>query len=140
MTEENRVGRVAETMPRFLATVRHWQQATGVPVAATALVGFSQGAIMSLAATQQAGMVAACVIGLSGRFASRPTLVHGDQAIYLVHGTADAVMAPAQSAAAAEALAALGANVHLDLVPGLGHGISAEVERLVVRRLGERFP
>ena len=50
VTEENRPERVQATLGRFLDTVRAWQERTGVSAAATTLVGFSQGAILSLEA------------------------------------------------------------------------------------------
>ena len=35
-------------MPTFIEIVRYWQEKSGVSPLATALIGFSQGAIMSL--------------------------------------------------------------------------------------------
>lgn len=48
MTEENRQARIDAAMPAFIDTVRYWQQQSGVGADATALIGFSQGSIMSL--------------------------------------------------------------------------------------------
>jgi phospholipase/carboxylesterase len=82
VTEANRPARVAETMQRFVQTVRDWQQASGVDSARTILIGFSQGAIMVLESTQQSGPLAGRVFALAGRFAQPPqvapmsTLVH----------------------------------------------------------------
>ncbi|WP_216370080.1 hypothetical protein [Ramlibacter montanisoli] len=70
VTEENRPQRVAATLPRFLATVQHWQQRTGVAASATTLVGFSQGAILSLSAAHASQPPAARVVSLSGRYPS----------------------------------------------------------------------
>ncbi|HEX7889574.1 MAG TPA: alpha/beta hydrolase-fold protein, partial [Ramlibacter sp.] len=72
VTEENRPDRVRATLPRFLETVRGWQEHTGVPAAGTTLLGFSQGAIMSLAAAMEAPPPAARVVSLSGRFDELP--------------------------------------------------------------------
>ncbi|MDO8933247.1 MAG: phospholipase, partial [Rhodocyclaceae bacterium] len=47
VTEENRVERVDAVLPAFEFAVRHWQERSGVGTAGTALVGFSQGAIMA---------------------------------------------------------------------------------------------
>ncbi len=52
-TEENRAARIADVMPQFVAVVRHWQRLSGVGYAGTALVGFSQGAIMALEALKR---------------------------------------------------------------------------------------
>ena len=46
VTEENRQARIDAIMPTFIETVRYWQQQSGVGADATALIGFSQGAIM----------------------------------------------------------------------------------------------
>ena len=54
VTEANRPARIAGAMPRFVATIRAWQDATGIGPEATTLIGFSQGAIMSLESTQEA--------------------------------------------------------------------------------------
>ena len=51
ITEANRIGRVEQAMPAFAAEIREWQQLTDVTPTVTALVGFSQGAIMSLEAS-----------------------------------------------------------------------------------------
>ena len=48
VTEENRQARIDAIMPTFIETVRYWQEKSGVGTDATALIGFSQGAIMSL--------------------------------------------------------------------------------------------
>lgn len=53
VTEENRAARIADVMPQFVAVVRHWQRLSGVGYAGTALVGFSQGAIMALEALKR---------------------------------------------------------------------------------------
>ena len=51
--EANRPARVEAAMPHFVATVRRWQAKAGIDAARTALLGFSQGAIMSLAASNR---------------------------------------------------------------------------------------
>lgn len=50
--EDNRKARIADAMPSFVATVRYWQQQSGVDADGTSLIGFSQGAIMALESTQ----------------------------------------------------------------------------------------
>jgi len=48
ISEENRQQRVDAVMPQFIEVVRYWQQKSGISPLATALIGFSQGAIMAL--------------------------------------------------------------------------------------------
>jgi phospholipase/carboxylesterase len=118
---------VALALPSFLATVEHWQQRLGVPRERTTLVGFSQGAILSLAATQVAQPPAARVVSLSGRFPALPTQPATGVRIHFLHGAADPVVPAVHAQQAAQALQALGGDVTFDLFPGLAHGISRGV-------------
>ena len=124
VTETNRPQRVAHTLPRFVQTVQHWQRTTGVNAAHTALLGFSQGAIMALESTQQTEPLAGQVVAIAGRFA-RPPQHTPTASVHLVHGEADAVMPLRCATDALAQLQALGAQVTLDRIPGLGHGIDA---------------
>lgn len=135
VTEANRPARVADTLPRFIDTVRHWQHQCGVAAPATTLIGFSQGAIMALESTQQAPALAGAVVSIAGRFAQTPTTAPAGTRIHLMHGDADAVM-PVQLAHQAHAsLAERHVPVTLDLFPGLGHGVDQRVLEAIVRRL-----
>lgn len=129
--EANRIERIAAVMPRFVQTVKDWQARTGLDASATALAGFSQGAIMALESTQQAPPIAARVFAMAGRFAQPPRLAPDGTALHFIHGEQDPVIAPAFSVAAAECLRALGAAPRVDLLPGLGHGIDGRVLALL---------
>ncbi|ODV04291.1 MAG: phospholipase, partial [Rubrivivax sp. SCN 70-15] len=72
ITEADRPARVAAAMPGFVQTVQRWQDQAGVSTAQTTLIGFSQGAIMSLESTQLDAPPASRVVALSGRFAQPP--------------------------------------------------------------------
>jgi phospholipase/carboxylesterase len=135
VTEANRPQRVAATLDRFVQAVRHWQQRTGVAAEVTTLVGFSQGAIMALAAAESAPPPAARVVSLSGRFSELPQRAPAGVRLHFVHGDADPVIPSSHAQQAARALQALGAAVTMDLVPDLGHGISRTAEDLLVQRL-----
>jgi phospholipase/carboxylesterase len=135
VTEQDRPQRVAATLARFLATVQGWQQRTGVGAEATTLVGFSQGAIMALESTTTPQPPAARVVSLSGRYAQLPTAAPAGVRIHFLHGDADPVIPAAFAQQAARQLQSLGADATLDVVPGLGHGVSATTEDLLVQRL-----
>lgn len=135
VTEENRPARVAATLDRFMHVVQGWQQRTGVAREATTLVGFSQGAIMALAAAQASQPPAGRVVSLSGRYAQLPQAAPQDVRLHFIHGTADTVIAVTHAQQAARQMQALGADATLDLVPGLPHGINAAAEDLLVQRL-----
>jgi phospholipase/carboxylesterase len=125
--EANRIDRVAVVMPRFVQTVRDWQARTGLGASATALAGFSQGAIMALASTQQAPRLASCVVAMAGRFPQPPEVSPRDTSVHFIHGDQDPVIAPDFSTAAAQRLRALGARVSIERLPGLGHAIDPRV-------------
>ncbi len=135
ITEANRPARVSAAMPAFLRTVASWQQETGIAPQATTLIGFSQGAIMALEATQQAVSPAARVIAIAGRFAPVPRVAPAHTLVHLLHGEQDPVMPIALSVDAQARLQALGAVSTLDRIPGLAHGIDARVVDCIDRRL-----
>jgi phospholipase/carboxylesterase len=137
VTEHNRPQRVAATLPRFVETVRRWQQRTGVDTVSTTLIGFSQGAIMALAAAQEPQPPVGRVVSLSGRFSEPPTSAPQDVRMHFIHGEVDPVIPVAHTQQATRQLQALGAQVTLDVLPGLGHGVSRAAEDLLVRRLRE---
>ena len=138
VAEANRPARVAAAMPRFVQTVRHWQHETGLGADATTLIGFSQGAIMSLEATQLPATIAGRLIAIAGRFASPPRLAPTRTALHLMHGEIDRVVPHAMSVEALACLQALGAQATLDSFAGLGHGIDQRVLERVVERMQDR--
>ena len=135
VTEENRPARVAEVMPVFVDTVHALQQRFGVSPEASVLVGFSQGAIMSLEAARAGHALAGRIVSIGGRFAQLPQHAPDDTTIHFVHGKSDAVVLHSYAAAAAERLNQLGAKVTLDLEPFAGHEITQEMARAMVERL-----
>lgn len=142
ITEADRPTRIAAAMPAFIATVRHWQQQAGVAPAATALIGFSQGAIMVLEAShqQQEPPLAGRMVAIAGRYASEAKAPPESTTLHLIHGKADSVVPYAHCVLAAEGLAAQGVDLTADIVPFLGHGIDDEVLRLVLERLRGHVP
>lgn len=135
VTEDNRPERIAQAMPLFLQTVRHWQDVMGIGAKRTVLVGFSQGAIMALEASQTPASEAAKVIAIAGRFAQPVRQAPPGMQFHLIHGERDGVILPQWSVQAQHQLGALGGNVTLDLLPGLGHGIDDHALQQVIRYL-----
>jgi phospholipase/carboxylesterase len=127
ITEDNRAGRIADAMPGFTDTVTTWQRTAGADVERTTLVGFSQGAIMSLEATQLPRNIAGRVLAMAGRLAKPPQRAAEGMRIHLLHGQADGVVPAQCSVDACAQLQALQADVSLDLVDGLGHGIDVRM-------------
>ena len=120
ITEENRPGRIDAALPAFVATIEALQHAHGVGPESTVLAGFSQGAIMALAACKDR-FLARHVVAIAGRFAPLPDAWERRTAVSLVHGRMDRTMPVQHSERAFESLAALGADVRLDVVPRAVH-------------------
>lgn len=122
--EDNRPGRIRAALPDFVATIRALQRSHGAGPEDTVLAGFSQGAIMALAASAETWL-ARHVIAIAGRFAPLPRQWDARTAVSLVHGRMDGVMPAERSREAAARLAQLGASVRLELVPRAVHMLSA---------------
>ncbi len=90
------------------------------------LVGFSQGCMVSLHTAPRRAAQLAGVVGMSGALITADTLeaeARSRPPIILVHGDADMVVDPVETAEAGRAFAALGFDVEAHILPGLGHGI-----------------
>lgn len=124
VTEDNRQARIDAAMPAFIEQVNYWQQQSGVRPAATALIGFSQGAMMVLESIKAAPALASRLIAFNGRFASLPQSVPGTVTLHLIHGDEDRTVEAAHAVAAHERLLALGGDATLNLIDGLGHAIN----------------
>ncbi|WP_113627299.1 esterase [Pectobacterium peruviense] len=127
VTEENRLSRIEANLPRFVDTVRHWQEQSGISAEQTVLVGFSQGSIMSLEALKSESSLAGHIIAFSGRFAVLPEKAFADVAVHLIHGEADGVIVVGHAHAAAHRFQELGTSFTLDIAPGVGHGIDEQM-------------
>lgn len=135
ITEESRQGRIDDVMAQFVATVRQWQQQSGLNAQQTTLVGFSQGTIMSLEAVKAQPQLAGRVIGFSGRFATLPQQPIADVVIHLIHGEQDGVIRVEHAKAAVSSLTALGDQVTLDLDANTGHGINQPMLERAIAQL-----
>lgn len=91
-----------------------------------ALVGFSQGTMLSLHVAPRRKQQLAAVVGFSGALMGAGTLADEIQSrppMLLVHGEQDPVVAPQATTGAAAALTALGVPVETLLRPNLQHSI-----------------
>jgi phospholipase/carboxylesterase len=98
----------------------------GLPANAYALMGFSQGAVMSLFTGLRHPIGPAAILAFSGALVA-PDKLESELAsrppVLLVHGEADDVVPVDRSRAAETALRAAGVPVEAHYVPRLGHGI-----------------
>ena len=140
ITQENRLDRVTQAMPAFSHCIAHWQKHAQVDAACTALIGFSQGAIMALASTQSPPMQAARVVAVAGRFPVAPEAIPFDSTVHFIHGKQDAIVPYGYTVEAAERLVAMGCDITADVIPFAGHEINAEMQALVLQRLQNHLP
>jgi phospholipase/carboxylesterase len=123
ITEENRSGRIRAALPAFVAAVEALQRTHGVGPDETVLAGFSQGAIMALAACEDR-FLARHVIAIAGRCAPLPEQWDRRTRVCLVHGRHDGTVPVQYSERAFERLTLLGADVRLDVVPRAVHRLA----------------
>jgi phospholipase/carboxylesterase len=101
----------------------------GLNESALALVGFSQGSVMSLFVGPRRAKAVAGIVGYSGRLVA-PELLPGElrsrPRILLAHGTEDPLVPYAALAEAEAGLKAAGVAVESMSCPGVGHSIDEE--------------
>lgn len=107
-----------------------------------ALVGFSQGTMMSIYAGLRRQNPVAGILGYSGIFLHSPELldeVKSKPPVCLVHGTYDQIVPFAAMEDAKEKLASLGVPVDAHMRPGLGHGIDPEGLQIGIKFLAKNL-
>ncbi len=140
LSEENRQARIDAVMPHFSALVRYWQEKSSVMPAATALIGFSQGATMVLESLKAEPGLASRLIAFNGRFGELPERVSVTTTVHLIHGGEDRVIEPLHAVKAHEALLAGGGDATLDIVEDLGHAIDNRSMQLALDHLRYTVP
>ncbi|MGR3783239.1 MAG: alpha/beta hydrolase [Albimonas sp.] len=102
---------------------------TGLPAGKLALIGFSQGTMMSLHIAPRRREQLACVVGFSGMLLAPETLpgeIVTRPPVLLVHGEADPVVPFENLELAARGLAEAGIEVRILPCPNVQHSISPE--------------
>lgn len=126
VTPVNRAARVDAALPPLLDWIETRRIEAGVAAGDVALLGFSQGAIMSLAAAAR-GAALGAVVAFAGRLVD-PVLAATEASprLLLLHGSDDRVIPAVEGRDAANRLSAAGFRGEFRLQPGHGHGISPE--------------
>ncbi|WP_370208084.1 alpha/beta hydrolase, partial [Pararhodobacter marinus] len=118
-------------------------EAEGLSSDALALVGFSQGTMMSLHIAPRRGQPIAALVGFSGRMLQPETLeaeAVSKPPVLLIHGDADP-MVPVQSLPeAADALVKAGFETYAHVCKGVGHSIDNEGLSLALGFLKDKLP
>ena len=133
------VARSAEDLNAFLDARL---AAEGLGPEALALVGFSQGAMMSLHVAPRRAPAVAAVVAISGPLL--PPKLWGEvkprPPVMLIHGDRDPVVPFAEMDRAAEALAAAGFDVYVHIMEGTPHGIAPDGLSVTMQFLKEQLP
>ncbi len=132
--------RVAASLPPLLAWVRAQQQRLGVGPAATALGGFSQGAILALAAVLEEDGLAGRVLSFGGRYVAPPARAPQHTTVHLFHGGADSVIPADGSRQSLQWLAELQGDATLDIAEGVGHELHPALISCALERLKSHIP
>jgi len=106
-----------------------------------ALVGFSQGTMMSLYVGLRRNPAPAAIVGYSGLLTGGETLPHFEKAppVLLLHGDMDQVIPPQALFMSANALGAAGVPVQWHMSKGLAHGIDGTGLALAGQLLADAF-
>jgi phospholipase/carboxylesterase len=132
--------RVAAALEVLEPWVRAQQRRLGVAPAATALGGFSQGAILALElATRQDG-IAGRVLAFGGRYMAPPPVAPRHATIHLFHGSADKVIPDNGSREALDHLSALQGDATIDIAEGIGHELHPVLIDCALHRLKTHIP
>jgi phospholipase/carboxylesterase len=127
--DENRMVEVRKTAVIVGGYIDEVLAARGLSDAELALVGFSQGTMLSLHVALRRAAPCAGVLGFSGRLEAPETLpaeITARPPVMLIHGEQDEMLPVDMMDRAAEALAASGVAVETHRRPGLGHGIDPD--------------
>ena len=115
----------------------------GLSPRALALVGFSQGAMMSLHVAPRRAEAVAGIVAISGRLL-RPELLESEAVVkppvLLVHGDADPVVPFEDMGKACNALVAAGFETYGHVMKGTGHGIAPDGLSVALSFLKDRLP
>jgi phospholipase/carboxylesterase len=117
--------------------------AAGVGPVATALVGFSQGAMLSLHVAPRRPQAVAGVVAISGRLLQPGRLTAEARVkppVLLIHGDQDPVVPFADMGTAGQALVAAGFQTFGHVMQGTGHGIAPDGLGAALGFLRERLP
>jgi phospholipase/carboxylesterase len=118
-------------------------KAEGVEPGAVALIGFSQGAMMSLHVAPRRAQALAGIVAISGRLLGPDRLAAEAKVkppVLLIHGDQDPVVPFADMGTAGNALTAAGFEVWGHVMRGTGHGIAPDGLGAALGFLTERLP
>ena len=132
--------RVAAALPPLRDWVLAQQRRLRVGSAATALGGFSQGAILALALALQHDGIAGRVLAFGGCLTAQPQTAPRHTTLHLLHGADDAVIPADGSRQALTWLGELDGDATLDIATSVGHELHPVLIDCAVHRLKTHIP
>jgi phospholipase/carboxylesterase len=132
--------RVAAALPGLRDWVQAQQQRLRVGPAATALGGFSQGAILSMALALADDGIAGRVMAFGGCLVGRPLAAPRHTTLHLFHGGEDSVIPADGSRQALAWLDELRGDATLDIAQGIGHELHPALIDCALYRLRSHIP
>ncbi len=132
--------RVVGVLPPLRAWVQAQQQRLGVSPAATALGGFSQGAMLSLALAVAEDGIAGRVLAFGGAMTGQPAAAPRHTTVHLFHGADDRVVPASGSRQALQWLGELQGDATLDIAQGAGHELHPALIDCALHRLRTHIP
>lgn len=132
--------RVAAVVHELQAWVRAQQRRLHCTPLSTALAGFSQGGILSLALALHDDGIAGRVLSFGGCLVEPPVAAPRHTTVHLFHGAEDRIIPAERSQRALEQFAALGADATLDLASGIGHDLHPALVDCAMHRLTSYIP
>ena len=142
LSQEARLSGTQASAPILNAFIDRQLEDHGLTEAELALVGFSQGTMMSLHVGLRRARPLAAIVGYSGMLTGPHLLASEIQSrppVLLMHGDADDVVPPESLPEAVAALQAAGVNVRHETRPGLGHGLDDQCIMRGMDFLAESF-
>ena len=132
--------RVDSVLPMLHQWVLAQQQRLGVAPAATALGGFSQGALLPLCLVMQHDGLAGRVLAFGGILPLPPQTAPRHTTLHLFHGALDKVFPVAQVRERFEQLVALHADATIDIADEVGHELHPALIDCALHRLRSHIP
>lgn len=140
MDDAARVSRVAAALAPLRDWVRAIQQRLGVGPSATAIAGFSQGAILALELAATDDGLAGRVLAFAGRYARLPDVAPRQTTVHLLHGGADELIPADHARRALQHLGVLHGDATLDIAQGVGHELHPSLIDSALHQLTHHIP
>lgn len=134
---------LARSAEKFDAFLDEMLEAEGLTPDRLALIGFSQGTMMSLHVAPRRAAPIAALVGFSGRILAPERLggeVLSRPPVLLIHGDADPVVPVQSLPEAADALVQAGFEVYAHVSKGTAHGIAPDGLSLALSFLKDKLP